>query len=153
MNIEVNEKMIAIHEKMMTDQQKLLDDIKLNLHDLESLYGELNLFKDEVMYRFYHQSFKVFRYQSLAKWTIEVLSKINPNLNKWFLEIVEKGTGKEFDLKMNDNWLKETAPIVEAFWHCHYFIHAIISCGQRLKVVPELLDSEWAAILYLYNSR
>jgi hypothetical protein len=33
----------------------------------------------------------------------------------WYCQIVKEGTGYEFELSMNDDWLKYTRPILEAF--------------------------------------
>jgi hypothetical protein len=57
----------------------------------------------------------------LLKETKNLFEKIGPNgthLNPWYLQIINKGSGKEFDHKItNPNWLIERGPILEAFWH------------------------------------
>src|SRR3954467_15671193 len=62
---------------------------------------------EEGIYRFYHQSFKVFPLQSGTDSMVEVLRSLLPgrSLNHWFSQIIAEGTGKEFEPEMNARWL------------------------------------------------
>ena len=103
------------------EEAKLLATIKDRLPELRELWKEFNShwhYEDQI-YRFYHQSYKVFRLQESAKKIVSVLQSLAPNLslNSWFMQIVTEGTGKEFDVSMNQRWPEETRPMVEAFFH------------------------------------
>ena len=62
-------------------------------------------------------------------------------MNPWFEEIVAAGTGVEFDLSHNDDWLRHTRPIVEAFLHAKYFIEMVVKYGRELDSPPYMLPS------------
>lgn len=138
----------------------LFTNIKDRISELRKLLEEVcgHWTLDDGIYRFYHQSFKVYYLQKPTLRIIEALKDLVPGaeLNPWFLEIVKEGTGKEFAIEHNRRWLKETRPIVEAFFHARYFLEmAVKSAGEFGDVdePPQMLPSGWAAVLYLYNIR
>jgi len=109
---------------------------------------------EDPVYRFHHQSWKVFYLQSETQKIIAALQSLLPDrqLNSWFAQIVNEGFGKQFNLKDNMNWPAVTRPIVEAFFHAHYFLE--MACRYR-EPPPEdqNLPSGWAALLYLFDIR
>lgn len=131
-----------------------LDEAKALKEKLDRDWGVADNF-----YRFYHQSFKVYRSQSSTEECLELFKKIAQDdfkLDRYYLQILEDGTGKEFDLSHNQEWLKHTRPIVEAMLHSKFFLDLIVEHGEKLKDVaepPRLLDSGWAAVLYLFSER
>jgi hypothetical protein len=74
-------------------------------------------------------------------------------VNPWFEEIVPAGTGIDFDVSHNDDWLPHTRPIVEAFLHARYFVEMMVKYGTEIETAPQMLPSGWAAILTLYGLR
>ena len=155
----------------------LLKNIKGALPELEKLLEECHGhwgYEDPV-YRFYHQSFKVYDLQERTAEIVEALKRLAPpldpkkyiigwrkaaiihkkptTLNEWFLKIVKAGTGKTFEMKDNERWLKVTRPILEAFFHSKYFLEMAVRYGKELKFAPAMLPSGWAALLYLYDLR
>lgn len=134
-----------------------MNRIKDNLSEIESLYGAFVGFEEDYIYRFYHQSFKVFDAIEEVKNAKDLFEKIAPDgiaLNKWFCQIADDAIDKSFDSeKTNPNWLKETRPILEAFWHSKYFLQQMLKYGKELEENPQFLPSGWAAVLYLYNLR
>ena len=137
--------------------KELLANLQRELAGLEILLGECNdiwTYEDRV-YRFYHQSFKVFGLQSTTSKVVEALQALLPEtpMNEWFLEIVRQGTGKEFKREDNENWLAITRPIIEAFFHARFFLEMAVKYGRELEFPPRMLPSGWAALLYLYNLR
>ena len=72
-------------------------------------------FEDPV-YRFYHQSFKVYYVQERTTAIVKLLKSLAPDrpLNPWFAAIVAEGTGKTFTPADNARWPEATRPIVEA---------------------------------------
>ncbi len=110
---------------------------------------------EDPVYRFYHQSWKVYELQRQTLEIVNALQALAPSLrlNEWFIRIVQEGTGKAFEPKDNQNWLQVTRPILEAFFHARYFLEMAVKYAQELKVPPRVMPSGWAALLYLYNLR
>ena len=110
-------------------------------------------FEDPV-YRFYHQSFKVFWLQRQTETIVQRLSSLLPDrpLHPWFLEIVRQGTGLEFSTSDNNRWTLVTRPIVEAFLHARFFLEMAVRYAT-LEAPPSPLPSGYAALLYLYQLR
>jgi hypothetical protein len=110
-------------------------------------------FEDPV-YRFYHQSFKVFWLQRRTETIVQRLSSLLPDcrLHPWFLEIVRQGTGLEFSTSDNNRWTLVTRPIVEAFFHARFFLEMAVRYAT-LEAPPSPLPSDYAALLYLYQLR
>jgi hypothetical protein len=110
-------------------------------------------FEDPV-YRFYHQSFKVFWLQQRTDTIVQRLCRLLPErpLHPWFLEIVRRGTGKEFAISDNDRWTLVTRPIVEAFFHARFFLEMAVRYA-KLETLPRPLPSGYAALLHLYQLR
>ena len=138
-----------------TDQ--LLRSIKQRLPGLEKLLAEVedHWGMEDGFYRFYHQSFKVYRLQDTTKEICNALQDLLPghSMNRWFSEIVAQGTGHEFEMSHNQDWLHHARPIVEAFFHAHYFLKMAVKYGKELGSAPDCLPSGWAAVLYLFNLR
>ena len=107
------------------------------------------------MYRFYHQSFKLYDLQVGTTSITEALQALAPGreLHEWYRQIVSEGTGKKFKHDHNDRWLKETRSIVEAFFHARYMLEMAVKYGTELETPPRMLPSGWAALLYLYDLR
>ncbi len=110
---------------------------------------------EDGFYRFYHQSFKVYQVQQTTEEICETLQNLLPNrpMNEWFCKIVAEGTGHEFEMSYNRDWLHHTRPILEAFFHAHFFLKIAIKYGKELERAPDCLPSGWAAVLCLFNLR
>jgi hypothetical protein len=141
---------------------RLLERIKGKLPVLEEWLHDSN--DEDDVYRFYHQSFKVFGMVYGAEKGYERIRQIAGDeytLDGWYSEIYRDGTRFK-DMRdveanagesMNEHWLKYARPIAEAFWHTHYFIRQMVKYGKELKFAPAALPSGWAAILALYSLR
>lgn len=136
--------------------QELFRRLKEELPKLEELLANCGHggYENRV-YRFYHQSFKVFYLQDTTMEIAAKLQSLVPDrpLNEWFLQIIREGTGKKFTPQDNTNWLAVTRPILEAFFHARYFLEMAVKYGKELEYPPQLLPSGWAACLYLFNLR
>jgi hypothetical protein len=110
---------------------------------------------EDPIYRFYHQSFKVYDLQQITEEIVRALRAVLPDrpLNPWFAAIIGDGTGKKFDSTHNQRWLAETRPIVEAFFHARFFLEMAVKYGSASEEDGGGLPSGWAALLYLYNLR
>lgn len=137
--------------------KRLLENIRAHRSSLEKLLEACSDHwgYEDPIYRFYHQSWKVYGLQEQTAKIVEQLQGLRPTapLNEWFLQIVKEGTGKKFTLEDNRKWLVVTRPILEAFFHARYFLEMAVRYGKELKFAPRLLPSGWAALLYLYDLR
>jgi hypothetical protein len=136
---------------------QLLSNIKQQLPKLEELLAQVESQWgiEDGFYRFYHQSFKVYSVQQATEEIFSALRNLLPGrpMNKWFSEIVADGTGGQFEISHNQDWLQHTRTILEAFFHAHFFLKMAVKYGRELQGAPDSLPSGWAAILYLFNLR
>ena len=144
-------------KEKQAEEVKLLAAIGKELSRLEELLRSVNsewAYEDSI-YRFYHQSFKVFGLQGLTENIVEALRGLAPHLplNPWFTEIASEGTGKEFSVEINQRWTEATRPIVEAFFHARYFLEMACKYGNELTEPPQPMPSGWAALMELYGLR
>ncbi len=107
------------------------------------------------VYRFYHQSFKVYHLQEMTRGIVVQLQSLAPGhaLNPWFLKIVAEGTNRRFTPRANRRWLAETRPILEAYFHARYFLEMAVKYGKGKNPPLNGMPYGWAALLYLYNIR
>ena len=135
----------------------LLQAMKAKLPELDELLVKCSGHEgyEDPVYRYYHQSWKVYRLQSMTERIASTLHELAPNLpiNRDFLEIVEQGTGKDFTSEDNRQWSKVTRPILEAFFHARFFLEMAVRYARTLDAPPRQLPSGWAALLYLYDRR
>lgn len=138
-------------------EARLLINMKAHLTALRELDAKARheWGAEDFVYRFYHQSFKVFGIQRLTLAIRDALRGLLPDvaLNERFERIVAGGTGKTFEMEMNRRWDDETRPLLEAFFHALYFLGMVIKYAEKLEEPPQMLPSGWAAVLYLYNLR
>jgi hypothetical protein len=149
-------------EQLIQYQHTLLAAIKANLAKLEQMLAGMNdtwCYEDGV-YRFYHQSFKVYALQSCTVEATHLFEEIGKaaglerfNLNPYYRRIIQEGTGITFEQDHNHIWSQVTRPIVEAFLHARYFVEMQLKYGRNLDQPPQPMPSGWAAVLCLYNMR
>ena len=139
------------------EEAKLLEASNDALPRLENLWEQATShwgYEDPV-YRFYHQSFKVYHLQADIAEIVKALQDLAPHLplNPWFMQIVGEGNAGEFSMEVNQRWLEATRPILEAFFHARYFLEMVCKYGKELEEPPDSLPSGWAAVLELYGLR
>lgn len=138
--------------------EQLLCNIKKNLPELEELL-QLILSEhtyEDLIYRYYHQSFKVYWIQGITEKITDKLKSMAPEdvvFNSFFEKIFKAGTGKTFKMEDNKNWEEITGPLLTAFFHAKYFLEMACKYGKTLELAPSCLQSGWAGFLYLYNLR
>jgi len=134
-----------------------LSNIKQQLPKLEKLLAPVESHWEIAggCYRFYHQSFKVYHVQQATEEIRKALQNPLPNhpMNQWFGKIIAEGTGREFNLSHNQDWLHHTRPMLEAFFHAHYFLKLAVKYGRELNSTPDVLPSGWVAVPCLFNLR
>ena len=135
---------------------ELLSNLRSRQPELTALFEKCSShwgFEDPI-YRFYHQSFKVYYLQDETIRIVRALESLAPDrpLNPWFRQIVELGTGKSFKPADNADWTAVTRPMVEAFFHARFFLEMSVRYAA-LPEPPSPLPSGYAALLYLYGLR
>lgn len=140
---------------MNAAEKQLLENVKSRSSELEDLISKLIHTYNEAFYRFYHQSFKVYNLQKHTLKIRDVLQSLLPDqkLNDWFEQIVLEGTDKQFDLSHNREWFTHARPILDAFNHAFTFLKLTLKVGMKYIEPPQILSSEYAAVLYLYGLR
>ena len=150
--------MFASRQERERLERVLFENLKKDRAALQKVLDHVNdvwCYEDR-MYRFYHQSFKVFDLQYATQEMVNALTKVAPEgrgLCSFFREIVASGTGREFELKDNFAWVERTAPILQAFFHARYFLEMALKYSVELDKPPQALPSGWAAMLELYDIR
>jgi hypothetical protein len=109
----------------------------------------------EGVYRFFHQSFKVYRLQAATQQISDALQALLPEvpLNPWFAQIVADGTGRVFANEHNAHWLRETRPIVEAFLVTKHALDMACRHARAYEEPPTVLETGWGTVLYLFTLR
>jgi len=147
------------YEEIIEKQEELLRNLKAHLSKLQAL---LSIVKSEAcyedfVYRFYHQSFKVYQLQDLTRQIAENLRSVAPEgttFCHYFEELLQAGADSvQFEMEHNADWTRHTRPFVEAYFHAQYFLEMAVKYGQSLDQAPEVLPSGWAALLSLYEIR
>jgi hypothetical protein len=140
--------------------QTLLNTLKQNLPELEKLLSDTNGHwqGEDGFYRFYHGSLKVYFLQKQTEKILSLINKVREEanidaLNNQFLEIVQEGTNKHFNLEHNQAWSYHTRPILEAYFHSREMLKYMVKYAKKLETAPNMLPSGWAAVLYLFNLR
>jgi hypothetical protein len=140
-----------------SDEERLLARIRGSLESLEALLSRADDHwgREDAVYRFYHHSFKVYSIQSLTTETVTALQQLMPDrpLCAAFRSVVAEGTGRAFSPDDNLRWSEATRPMLEAFFHAHYFLEMVLKYGRSLESPPRTLPSGWAAVLTLYGLR
>jgi hypothetical protein len=137
----------------------ILKKIKERLPELEAMLESVSGpwgYEDPV-YRFYHQSFKVYGVQKQTRKIADLLRSLAPEgcvPRQFFEEIMAAGAaGKEFERSHNREWTKQTRPMLEAFFHARYFLEMAVKYGKELDELPPFLPPGWAALCALYGLR
>jgi hypothetical protein len=129
--------------------------------NLEPLREKLAVLEDEwvgedLVYRFWHQSFKVYMLQGYTESVVKMLRELAPTergLHPWFEEIVEAGTGHRFEMSHNKEWTQHTLPIVHAFFHARHMLSLTVRCAEEMEGVSPFISSRFATVLELYQIR
>lgn len=138
-------------------ERELLGAIKQRPDDIDGLLKGFAEAEEDGVYRYYHQSLKVYALQravKVAQRLFEDLAPEHTRLNAWCVSICQAACEHQFDSgRSNENWQAETRPILEGFWHCSYFLRMMARYGRELEEPPSVLPYGWAAVLYLYGIR
>jgi hypothetical protein len=160
------------HRQRLTKQRQLLEAIRASLNQIDALVGQLDALEEGGVYKYYGQSFKVFALQTPIEQAQALFGTLAPPeaaLNDWFLSICAAALEHKFSLldrtcdwgRMNDHWQVWTRPILEAFWHCSFFLRAMARYGRELEEPPipwspatpdaSPTPAGWLAVLALYG--
>jgi len=135
---------------------ELLNNIRNQLPNLKELFNEINKegIYEQLFYRFHYGSFKVYSAQEYTLKIVQVVKDLLPGRDfspSWH-SLITQGTGKKFDISVNDQWEEEPLQILTAFLHMRHFLEMLIQYGETLDN-PEALPYGWATILLLYGLR
>ena len=145
------------NDNKMRLERILLQNIRHQSPQLQALLERVNCHwaYEDGLYRFYYQSFKVYGLQQYTLEIITALTAIAPEgkpFTEFFQQVTASGTGRKFAYEVNDRWIEETAPIVQAFLHARYFLEMAIKYAT-LDEPPQPMPSGWAGMLCLFDIR
>jgi hypothetical protein len=156
----ISDEQRKIFEEQTRKGDILLSNIKRERQNLEKILAltEDHWGEEDMIYRFYHGSFKVYRIQGLTEMIYDSLQKISPHkdkniLNQEYRKIIQRSRNQK---QSNNICLENCGPILEAFFHSKYFLEMAVKCGKRYsrhKHIPQRVYSGWAALLELYGIR
>lgn len=112
----------AIHEPRERAADELLATVRARIAELRELAERIDrgFGAEDLVYRFWHHSFKVYGLQEHTLAIVALLEELTPEgstgLDKWFKKIVKDSTGHEFELGHNQQWLRIPRRIVEAYF-------------------------------------
>lgn len=142
------------------DHQALLARLRQQQPQLDALHtaiGSGSVVSDDLMYRFWHQSLKVYGLQQATldiRRQLEQAADPDRGLDPWYETIVTAGTGHRFTLDDNSRWLDATGPIVTAYLHSAHLLRLARDAAERYETAPEgWYEPGWATLLHLYRMR
>jgi hypothetical protein len=139
------------------DHGRLLSSIKDNLETLEAINGRLHADRaGDLVYRYFHQSFKVFALQKMTDEAVTALQGLLPDrpLDPTLTIPVARGTGHEFSMEAhNGDWVGVPLSIISAFLLVREVVDFAIWSGRNLETAPDLLPERWAAVLDVFGVR
>lgn len=149
---------MSSYEAIAEQEALLVANITQRLVDIDACLERINneWVAEDLVYRFWHQSFKVYLLQPTTEAIVTLLRELAPGergLNPWFEEIVKEGTGRKFDMSDNDDWVRATRPVIDAFFHARYMLEMVAKYGKIRNQEEQFIASGWAAVLCLYNLR
>lgn len=146
------------HDVLLRNIKKRMPALEANLERANNIHmGEENM-----VYRFYHESFKVYNVQDRTKSMYLTLKMISPHgKNKirdpHYLRIVgDAKFDRKFRLEDNKDWDNVCRPFLEAFFHTKYFIEMALKYGKEFKgkrAPVTFVPYGWASLLELYGIR
>ena len=116
---------------------ELLANIQARWSVLAELLQEINSHwvYEDLVYRFYHQSSKVYWLQYQTKRIVEALQSVAPSgttRSPMFEETYQAGAnGKQFEMEHNQNWTEHTRVFLEAFFHAKFFLEMAVKYGKE----------------------
>lgn len=158
---QIRESSRIYYEKL----QKFVDSLRLHLTALTELHERVSAHwtYHDLVYRFYHGSFKVFWLNEHTKEIVAALQAVSPDtkLDKFFMAIYDDAMSRQFvqsrdpAIDTNSNWLREARPVLEAFFHAKYFLDMAVLHGKEMtdENLRKSMPSGWAGLLSLYNLR
>ena len=86
-----------------------------------------------LMSKFHRHDCLIYEYQAFTLQMVSALRSLAPEGHGFcneFREIVQAGTGREFQLDDNNHWLQRVAPIVQAFLHARCLLEMAVQCVE-----------------------
>lgn len=141
----------------LEEHQRLLERLRDHSPTLTALLeeaGDESEDGEDLIYRFWHQSLKVYGLQQLTLRIHAALRSVSGKpLESMYERLVKEGTGRTFTLSDNDAWLEATGPIVTAYLHSVHLLKLAARYSRQDDPIPPLLPSGWATLAHLYRIR
>lgn len=110
--------------------------------------------KEDMVYRFYHHSFKVYAVQNWTSEAYLLFRKFSSEeMNDTFIRILREGTSKPFSMEHNGNWYEEAKPLLDSYLHMIHLMELVVKYGIEGTDKDRSGDPGWFTVLYLYRLR
>jgi hypothetical protein len=138
----------------MRRETRLLRALQTHRRELQRLFDDAQRDEEDIVYRYYHRSFKAYDAQSVVGAAVSLFKRLLPgeSLNENFLKIVGAGTPGKWKPEHNERWAEIVRPQLEAFFHVRYFLAMALKYSE-LRRQPRFMPCGWASLLYLWNMR
>lgn len=143
---------------LLQAQDELLKQLELRRDDIAQFRERLVLDGDDLVYRFFHQSFKVYRLQAVNREAVEFLETfLKPEHERGFdfqmRELIAAGAGNiEFKDEHNLEWGRHTRPFVELYLHVKHILDCMLEAPEAQKE-KSCLTIPFATVLSCFNLR
>lgn len=145
-------RIVRLNNELLLELKARIPRLEEILKEMESHWGG-----EDMLYRFYHGSLKMYYGQNFTEKAASELKsiakKLGVELNETYLKITEEGTGIKFNYNYNKNWLQHSRPVMEAFFHSKEILIQALAYAKKLETAPNLLPSGWGTVLYIFNLR
>ena len=142
------------------ERERLIVVLAENLHarraELEALLTKINRRYEDLVYRFYHGSFKAFGMQDETAQMAAALRSVAPERRAFcwmFAELLAAGTGRNFTVETNGRWMEEVGPIVAAYLHARFLLEMATKVAADPNPDCGTIGYPWATILSLFDLR
>src|SRR5262249_45470441 len=142
------ERVRELLEVRLRTERIFLQNLKAKAIELRKLLDAVNdhwVYEDAI-YRFYHQSYKVYALQLRTTEMAAALASLSPENRPfcdYFQQLLRAGTNRTFRPEVNDRWVEETAPIIHAFLHARYFLEMAVKYSD-IPEPPQPMPSGYA---------
>jgi predicted Ser/Thr protein kinase len=134
----------------------LADNLRAKRAELEALLARINRDYEDLVYRFYHGSFKAFGMQEETQEIAAAFRSVAPEGRAFcwmFTELLAAGTGRKFTDETNGRWMEEVAPIAAAYLHARFLLEMATKVAADANPDCGTIGYPWATILSLFNLR
>jgi hypothetical protein len=136
--------------------RELRESIECRREELDRLATHLAALEQEGVSGYYCEGRGVFQLQHAIRACRGLLASLAPDgaqVNPWLMTICREACRRCWRARFGvEDWQAETRPVLEAFWHCSYFVRMAAAVGRE-EAAPPARTPGWVAVSELYGLR